>query len=69
MTPVEDQADRRAHPQLTLFRTGQLAAEQAVAEPVEFGLTHGAQDAEQQAVGVLAGSHLRQIALTAIQNA
>ena len=52
---VEDQADRRAHPQFALFGPGQLAAEQAVAEPVEFGLAHGAEDAEQQAVGVLAG--------------
>ena len=51
---VEDQADRRTHPQLPLFRSGQLTAEQAIAEPVEFGFTHGAQDAKQQAVGVLA---------------
>lgn len=52
---VEDQAGRRAHPQLPLFRSGQFAAEQAIAEPVEFSFTHGAQDAEQQAIRILAG--------------
>ena len=52
---VEDQADGRTHPQFALFGAGQLAAEQAVAEPVQFGLAHGAEDAQQQAVGVLGG--------------
>jgi hypothetical protein len=52
---VEDQADRRTHPQLPLFRSRQLATEQAIAEPVKFGFTHGAQDAQQQAIRILAG--------------
>ena len=52
---VEDQADGGTHPEFPPFGAGQLAAEQSVAEPVKFRLAHGAEDAEEQAVGVLAG--------------
>ncbi len=42
------------HPQLSLFGAGQLAPEQTVAEPLQRGLAHRAEDAQQEAVRVLA---------------
>src|SRR5947209_298741 len=45
---IEDQAGGRTKPQVAMFGLLELAAEEAVAQPVEFGLAHGTHDAEQQ---------------------
>jgi len=50
---VIDQAYGETHPELALARFGQLATEQALAQPVELGLTHGAHKAEQEPVVIL----------------
>ena len=44
---VVDQAHWETHPELALVRFGQRATEQALAQPVELGLTHGAHKPEQ----------------------
>src|SRR6516165_2967411 len=50
---VIDQAHWETHPEWALLRFGQLATEQALAQPVELGLTHSAHTPEQYPVVIL----------------